>query len=158
MNRKHPSERELQQFANRSCDEVQRHRVRKHVETCEPCRRIADGYLELDKRLEEMEDELPSPAFTDNVMAALASERLREEQGRQEQSVASRKRTSVPIRYWRPELTNLFAAAAATYLFIHLGILQQIVTLDTGLLESGLRGKVEIVIGFVDKVTVQMRH
>lgn len=156
MNRKHPNERELQQFANRSCSELMARRIQEHAETCGICRHKAKVYMEMNRQLNAMTDAQPSPEFADRIMERLADEPslLVREQGSGDQGG----RTPVRRSFWRPELTNLLAAAVATYLFIHAGILQQVITLDAGVLESGLRGKVDFVIGFVDKVTNHIRY
>lgn len=151
-NRNHLNERELQQYASGSCEESRLRRFHAHLESCPQCRGQAELYRQLDIRLQALGIDPPGKRLTDRVMNGLAFD------GATATATGKTLDNGKKRRLWRPELTNVLAASIATYLFVHAGILQTIVSMDAVHLENGMRGGIASVIDLAGRLADLIRY
>lgn len=149
MKRSHPNEIELQQYA--CCRFTGQ--IESHLASCSLCRGKVELYREIDERLYKLSDDVVAEDFSDRVMRVIAGNNASAEKPqftskRTADSDSAVARTWKMI--WRPEMTNVCFAIVATYMFVHTGILQEIIGLDPVQLENGMRSKIEIVVDMLD--------
>ncbi|WP_063915648.1 anti-sigma factor family protein [Paenibacillus elgii] len=134
----HPKDQELLRYLNKSCSELEYHRIARHMKACAPCRgRLAD-FLDVELMLDQLAVEQAPAELTDRVMSALrSSDRPLPVRPALEAQASSPRRKWMP--YWRTELLHGMVAMAATFLFIISGVFGKLTSLDPNRWEADVR-------------------
>ncbi len=140
----HPNDQELLRFLNKSCSELEYHRIGRHMKACAPCRRRLSDFLDVEQMLDQLAVEQAPAELTDRVISALRSGRADAPADRSSPDYpAFETQASMPRRkwkpYWRTELLHGMVAMAATFLFIVSGVFGKLASLDPNQWEAGVR-------------------
>lgn len=140
----HPNDQELLRFLNKSCSELEYHRIGRHMKACAPCRRRLSEFLDVELMLEQLAVEQAPTELADRVMSALrsgtahaSSDRPSSDQPAFEAQASSPRHKRKP--YWRTELLHGMVAMAATFLFIVSGVFGKLTSLDPNQWEADVR-------------------
>ncbi|KEQ24556.1 hypothetical protein [Paenibacillus tyrfis] len=134
----HPNDQELLRFLNKSCSELEYHRIARHMKACAPCRGRLSDFLDVELMLDQLAVEQAPAELADRVMSALrSSDRPLPDRPVFEAQPSSPRRKWVP--YWRTELLHGMVAMAATFLFIISGVFGKLTSLDPNRWEADVR-------------------
>lgn len=140
----HPKDQELQRYLNKSCSELEYHRIARHMKACAPCRGRLSDFLDVELMLDQLAVEQAPAELTDRVMSALRSGGVYASSDRPlpvrpalEAQASSPRRKWMP--YWRTELLHGMVAMAATFLFIVSGVFGKLTSLDPNRWEADVR-------------------
>jgi hypothetical protein len=144
LNKPHPNERQLQQYLNSACSELESRRIKRHVYECLSCRTRLHTYLNMEILLDDMPLLMPSSDLEERIMRSIRSEPA----GSGDSPIPLTARRASAAGRWSPELINGLIATAATYLFISSGVLNKIMTINAAQWGEDIHDSVEM-IGFV---------
>jgi hypothetical protein len=151
----HPNDRQLQQYLNRMCTELEYLTFRKHFKNCKSCRTRLHTYLELETILDQMPLLSAAPALEERIMQTIQQQSGRSESI--EDAISGVRITTVSSAgRWRPELVNGLVAAAATFLFVTSGILGKLWTINPDSWGAGVQNQVAAIETVVTRISMQL--
>ncbi|SCW81459.1 hypothetical protein SAMN04487970_105430 [Paenibacillus tianmuensis] len=157
----HPNDQELLRFLNKSCSELEYHRIARHMKACAPCRGRLSDFLDVELMLDQLAVEQAPAELTDRVMSAVRSGRAHASPDRPlpdypafEAQASSPRRKWKP--YWRTELLHGMVAMAATFLFIVSGAFGKLMSLDPNQWEADVRTGALQLFHIVESVSRQL--
>jgi hypothetical protein len=151
MKTQHPNDRQLLQYLNRMCSELEFNHTAKHIQICASCRTRLHAFIEMESVLDQMPLMTAPPLLEDRIMKSISkgASRLSDTNPspRQQPSSVSRRRS---------ELINGLIAVAATFLFINSGILGKIMSINANNWGEGVQNQLIAIESVVTRLSLQL--